>query len=232
MPLQITISYVDPAIWLGARRSLLKMNYDFQCECPKCTAEEQQKLYTTSSWFTSEERVAASVELIGRLFQPYTPDEKLNAIGDTPVVPPLPRSYGIEEMGRNILPMFNSTHLPETAQNFSDLAHDGAFSTAIYHGKVLLGIYLVHYTTYWPMIGLHMFELSKTIWNNFMVTPPTTAAGRRSQLFETISCAEWAHRILLVSVARKGDGGANRPPTEEIAEFRDHVLAEWRALSE
>lgn len=228
---EITISYVDPAIWLGARRSLLRMNYDFSCDCPKCNAEEQQKLYTSSSFLASEERLAASVELIG-LFLPFTADEQLKAMGKTPTIPPLAQSRGVESMPRSVLPMFNSTHLPETAQKFSNAAHDGHFNTAVYNGKALLGIYLVHYTTYWPMVGLHCFELSKTIWNNYTVMPPSTAAGRRGQLFETIWCAEWAHRILLVSVARKGDDGSNRPPTEEIAEFRDHVLAEWRALPE
>ncbi|EJT98729.1 hypothetical protein DACRYDRAFT_17900 [Dacryopinax primogenitus] len=227
---EITISYVDPAIWLGARRSLLKMNYDFLCDCPKCQAEEQQKVYTTSAWLTNEERVAASVELIHH-FLPFAPDEQLKAFSSKLAIPPLPKGLGIEEMPRSVLPMFNSTYLPETAQKFSDNAHDGSLSNAVYNGKVLLGIYFVHYTTYWPMIGLHCFELSKSIWNSYTITPPTTLAGRKGQLGEAICCAEWASQILQVSVARKGDGGSNRPPTEEIAEFRDHILAEWVALS-
>ncbi|KZO97035.1 hypothetical protein CALVIDRAFT_597766 [Calocera viscosa TUFC12733] len=226
---EVTISYVDPAIWLGARRSLLKMNYDFLCECPKCKAEEQQKLWTSSTWLTSEERASASVELIGLMLS-LKPEQKLTA--QTPACPLVPQSRGIEEMPRSVLPMFNSTHLPEVAQRFSDQAHEGTHKAAVHNGKLLLAIYFVHYTSYWPMIGLHCFELSKTMWNYYIASPSPTAAGRRQQLFEAICCAEWAYRILLVSVARKGDGGSNKPPTEEISGFRDHILADWSSLAE
>ncbi|KZT60083.1 SET domain-containing protein [Calocera cornea HHB12733] len=224
---ELTISYVDPAIWLGARRSLLKMNYDFVCDCPKCVAEGEKKLYTSSTWLTEEEMVDAGADLM-KLMLPFPPEQKVTP--QRPLLAPVPISRGIEELPRNVLPMFNSTNLPKVAQRFSDAAHDGEHSAAVSCGKLVLAIYLVHYTSFWPMVGLHCFELSKAMWNEYVAAPSPTATGRRQQLFEALCCAEWGFHILGVSVARNGDGGSSIGPTEEIHRFRAHVLAEWKSL--
>ncbi|THU87034.1 SET domain-containing protein [Dendrothele bispora CBS 962.96] len=149
---EICIPYIDPAL-LQTRAQIFELTYGFNCNCTSCTF----------------------LGILGRIPDPPKNDPELQNL--TNMLEEFVRNMGeisVLQTGQSrgfpsqLLCVFHETFLGDLSEKFSASSHEGPYDIALKAGTTLTALYRLIYPSNYPQIGIHLLEMAKTAWNQWM----------------------------------------------------------------
>ncbi|KAI0086472.1 hypothetical protein BDY19DRAFT_345051 [Irpex rosettiformis] len=204
---ELTIPYLDPALPFQTRQEALSVNYGFRCSCSVCTFQKN----------VSAPPPHANLET------------ELCDFVDSHIIPLYPSQDSKMEQGDTIgtrrslpdrlYPVLHADYLPGLAEEFSRASHEGEYDRALASGRTLLALYFVLYPPYYPQIGMHALEITKTAWNA-VVTCEQEHGDNVVRVTEYEKLARFYYNVTVGVIELLGPEGDEGGPLEELHVMR------------
>ncbi|KAH6559958.1 hypothetical protein BASA50_006661 [Batrachochytrium salamandrivorans] len=171
---EVCISYVDPILERTDRRNRLKEKYCFECCCQRCNDDSSHSLESIHAIFNSsaqdtpkhptdslEDHDVFGWDKLEWLIKHQEEDGFCNQF-DRARIKKSPKG----EVPNTITPPhFNLNALTVASVAFQDYLSSQNWRMAYTRGIYVLGIYLMLYPRYYPLVSVHAFLVAQCLWN-------------------------------------------------------------------
>ena len=124
-----------------------------------------------------------------------------------------------EEEEKNNFKLFSTTTISITTQYFYNLIDAQRWNESWKLGKLILGIYLVIYPRYHPIITLHLFTLGKCMWNDL--------EGGKDVIKEAVDILKISKKSIKIT---HGEGENNKIVLNDVSELLGMAEKELKNL--